>query len=289
MIRKLKYGIEYLLGRVAPGRNLVVREDDVFVASYPKSGNTWTRFLIANLIQSHDPVTFLNIEKIIPDPDLQSRQFLERCPRPRVMKSHHPFDPRYKRVVCIVRDPRDVALSQYHFQIKRGVSGTDTPVEEFVTRFLAGETCPYGSWAQNVGSWMVARSRTPGFLLLRYEDLLRRAETELARIAGLLGIPPDPERLARAVAQSSSDRMRKLEMAQADQWTSTKETRKDLLFVRTATSGEWKSKLSPEAVERMEEAWGPLMRLLGYSTTGVEAAIEPDAAPLDFLLEYPLR
>lgn len=289
MIRKLKYGIEYLLGRVAPGRNLVVREDDVFVASYPKSGNTWTRFLIANLIQSHDPVTFLNIEKIIPDPDLQSRQFLERCPRPRVMKSHHPFDPRYKRVVCIVRDPRDVALSQYHFQIKRGVSGTDTPVEEFVTRFLAGETCPYGSWAQNVGSWMVARSRTPGFLLLRYEDLLRRAETELARIARLLGIPPDPERLARAVAQSSSDRMRKLEMAQADQWTSTKETRKDLLFVRTATSGEWKSKLPPEAVERMEEAWGPLMRLLGYSTTGVEAAIEPDAAPLDFLLEYPLR
>ena len=243
MIHKLVYGMNYLLGRDAPGRNLTIYDDDVFISSYPKSGNTWTRFLVANLIHPQEPVTFLNIEQIVPDPDLRSRNFLKRCPRPRVLKSHHPFDPRYKRVVCIVRDPRDVALSQYHFQIKRGVLNPGHPVEDFVERFVSGDTGAYGSWGQNVGSWLIARYNTPGFLLLRYEDLMERPEEELAKVAGLLGLNLDRGQLAKAVESSSADRMRKLEKVQGDQWASTKETRKDLLFVRNAVAGEWRSSL----------------------------------------------
>ena len=184
MIRKLVCGMKYLLGRDTPGRNLTIYDDDVFISSYPKSGNTWTRFLVANLIHPQKPVTFLNIEQIVPEPDLRSRNFLKKCPRPRVMKSHHPFDPRYKRVVHIVRDPRDVALSQYHFQIKRGMLKTGTPVEEFAQRFVTGETSDYGSWGQNVGSWLIARYNTPGFLLLRYEDLLEIPSRESRRSRG---------------------------------------------------------------------------------------------------------
>jgi hypothetical protein len=42
-------------------------------------------------------------------------------PRPGIIKSHQYFDPRYKRVIYVVRDPRDVALSQFHFHRKRGL------------------------------------------------------------------------------------------------------------------------------------------------------------------------
>jgi sulfotransferase family protein len=268
MIRKLVYGMKLLLGRDAPGRNLTIHEDDIFIASYPKSGNTWTRFLVANLIHPEEPITFLNIEQIVPDPDLQSRNFLSQCPRPRVMKSHHPFDPRYKRVVCIVRDPRDVAISQYHFQMKRGVIKMGHPIEEFVQRSVIGETSEYGSWGQNVGSWLIARYNTPGFLLLRYEDLIKRPLEGLAKIAGLLGLKVNDEQLARAVELSSADRMRKLEKLQSDQWASTKETHKDLSFVRTAMSGEWKSSLPDESVACIEQAWGHLMRALRYEIVG---------------------
>lgn len=265
MIRKLVFGMKFLLGRNAPGRNLSVWDDDLFIVSYPKSGNTWTRFLVANLIHPQEPVTFLNIERIVPDPDLQSRNFLKHCPRPRVLKSHHPFDPRYKRVVCIVRDPRDVAVSQYHFQIKRGLLQAGHSIEEFVNRFVAGETSPYGSWGQNVGTWMIARHNTPGFLLLRYEDLMSNAVEGLSQIARLIGLEADQARLESAVQLSSADRMRALEKLQADQWASTKETRKDLPFVRSATAGGWKSTLSAEAVARIEQTWGGLMRALGYN------------------------
>jgi len=284
MIRKLIYGTKCLLGREAPGRNLSVLDDDVFIASYPKSGNTWTRFLVANLIYPQEPVTFLNIEKIIPDPDLQSRNFLKHCPRPRVMKIHHPFDPRYKRVVCIVRDPRDVAVSQYHFQIKRAVLQPGHPIEDFVKRFVAGGTSPYGSWGQNVGSWLIARYNGPGFVLLRYEDLIENAVEGLAQIARLLNLEPDRHRLEKAVEFSSADRMRALEKLQADQWASTKETRIDLPFVRGAKAGEWKSTLSPDAVAQIEQEWGSLMRALGYKIETAGGEAKPSV--LD-LMEFP--
>jgi Sulfotransferase domain len=290
MIHKLIYGMKLLLGRDTPGRNLTVREDDVFISSYPKSGNTWTRFLVANLIHPQEAVTFLNIDHIVPDPDLRSRNFLKNCPRPRVMKSHHPFDPRYKRVICIVRDPRDVALSQYHFQIKRGLIKTGHPMEEFVQRFVAGETNEYGSWGQNVGSWLIARHHTPGFLLLRYEDLKERPEEGLAQIAGLLGLEVDGGQLARAVELSSADRMRKLEKLQAGKWASTRETRKDLAFVRSAVAGEWKSGLPHDAVAQIERAWGHIMRVLGYETVTTATTAHGEGNPIPLaLMEIPLN
>jgi hypothetical protein len=286
MIRKLVHGMKYLLGLDAPGRSLSVWDDDVFIVSYPKSGNTWCRFLVANVVHPQDPVTFFNIEQIVPDPDLQSRHFLKHCPRPRVMKSHHPFDPRYKRVVCIVRDPRDVAVSQYHFQIKRGVLRTGHPVEEFVQRFVNGDTSPYGSWGQNVGSWLITRHNTPGFLLLRYEDLIQNAVQGAAQIARLLGIEADQQLLEKAVQLSSADRLRKLEKVQADHWASTKETRKDMPFVRRAVAGEWKSTLSQEAGAQIEGAWAHLMRALGYK---VETATRMGQQTIFDLVEIPSR
>jgi hypothetical protein len=287
MIRKLVYGIDLLLGRDIPGRNLTIYPDDVFIASYSKSGNTWTRFMVANLIHPEEPVTFLNIDHVSPDPVLRSRNFLKNCPRPRIMKSHYPFDPGYKRVVYIVRDPRDVVLSQYHFQIKRGVIKTGHPLEEFVQRSLSGETNEYGSWGQNVGSWLIARFNTPGFLLLRYEDLKERPEEGLAKIAALLELEVNGEQLTRAVELSSADRMRKLEKLQADKWASTSGTRKDLPFVRSAVAGEWKSGLPQSEVAHIERAWGHIMRALGYET--VTPAARAQNRPLQDLMELPLN
>jgi hypothetical protein len=60
--------------------------------------------------------------------------------------------------------------------------------------------------------------------------------------------------------------MRKLENLQADKWASTKGTRKDLPFVRAAVAGGWKSGLPHEAVAQIEQAWGHIMRALGYET-----------------------
>lgn len=280
MISKLGASARHLLGRDAAGRNLPTFPDDTFIVSYPKSGNTWTRFLVASLIHNKEPMTFLKADRVIPSIDAQSRKYFKALPRPRVIKSHFPFDQNYKRIIYIVRDPKDVAVSQYHYQIKRKVLQDGHPIDEWITRYVAGETCPYGSWGENVASWLAARLQSPDFLLLRYEDMIQQTDVELIKIARFLRIEPTPDRIQWAIGQSTADRMRKLEQKEAGQWESTKDTRKDKFFVRNAKTGEGKATLSPHAIAQIESAWAPIMRWLGYETA---SSRKPELADGNFL------
>jgi len=264
MIQRLMRGARRALDLHQPGRYLDVWPDDVFILSFPKSGNTWARFLIANLIYPETPADFSNINRLTPDPEAMSKRELAKMPRPRIIKSHQYFDPRYPRVIYIVRDPRDVLLSTYHFQRKCRVIEDQFPLEKYATQFIAGKTSPYGSWGDNVASWLVTRQNRPGFLLLRYEDMLEDAARELNKVVAFLQIPPDAERIANAVRRSAADEMRKLERSQAHLWSSTKSTRQDLPFVRAAKAGGWRTELPEEAVSQLEGAWGHLMTHLGY-------------------------
>ena len=246
---------------------MVVFPDDVFIVSYPKSGNTWTRFLVANLAYPQEQVNFGSINRLIPDPEALPKREMIRLPRPRYIKSHQYFDPRYQKIVYVVRDPRDVALSQYHFHRKRRMVQDGTPVEQFITRFVAGSTSPYASWGENVAGWLATRHGTPGFLLLRYEDLMAHPTQELAKLALFLGIEVDVPGLEQVVARCSADQMRKLEHQQAHLWSSTRNTRQDVPCVREAKSGGWKSNLPESSVAEIEGAWGHLMQFLGYDLT----------------------
>ena len=265
MIRKLVYGMKLLLGRNVPGNRLRIYADDVFLVSYPKSGNTWTRFLIANLAYPEKNPDFSNINELIPDPEVLAKQVLEGLPRPRYIKSHQYFDPRYPKVIYIVRDPRDVVISEYYFDIKRNAVAEDYPLQQYVLRFVRGEVNhSYGTWGENAATWFYTRCGDPRFLLVKYEDLQSQAMDEMRRIASFLGIPADQERLTFAIKQSSADRMRDLERKQAHLWSSTRETRQDKPFVRSAKAGGWKAELPEAGVTAIESAWGGLMREMGY-------------------------
>ena len=260
---------------------MTVFPDDTFLVSYPKSGNTWARFLIANLLRPQETVGFSNIHDIIPGIDVVPHRDMLRLPRPRIIKSHQYFDPRYRRVVYIVRDPRDVALSEYHAQRKSRRIGDNYPIEEFVRRFLAGESSDYSSWGEHAASWLSTRYGQPGFLLLRYEDMLEDTARELSRMASFLALHPTSELLEQAVSRSSADKMRKLETSQAHLFNATKNTRQDILFVRSAKAGGWHSDLPETSILQIEQAWGHLMRWLGYELVmGGKGSVAEPAIPL---------
>jgi len=267
-------GIKRGLGLHMPSRELLILPDDIFLVSFPKSGNTWTRFLLANLRFPDQPATWANINRLIPDPTGTTQRDFDRMPRPRIIKSHECFDPRYPRVIYIVRDPRDVVVSQYHYHRKIRKIEDDSPMEKFVTRFLAGETCPHGSWGQNVSTWLTTSEGTPRFLLLRYEDLVADTARELAKVVAFLDLSAGPERIAQAVERSSADRMRQLEKRQPDKNELMKGSRKDLSFVRAAGSGGWRSDLPAPMVAQIEAAWGSLMQHLGYELSSQTPAEE---------------
>ncbi|HZW95576.1 MAG TPA: sulfotransferase domain-containing protein [Candidatus Eremiobacteraceae bacterium] len=274
MIYGIKVIFKYLLGTDIADRNLAVYPDDTFVVSYPRSGNTWTRFLIANLVFPSESVTFTNIERLIPDTSSQSSRALKRTPRPRIIKSHTYFDPRYPRVLYIVRDPRDLVLSYYNFQRKYRQLADDYPLADYVGDFVNGRliSSGWGSWGENVASWIYTRQHHGSFLLLRYEDMKSDTERELKRIAAFLGLKPTPERLRQAIEASSPERMREMERTQSDQWVATKKHRKDIPFVGTAVSGRWQSELTGTLVSKIESTWGDLMSTLGYPLVASEGS-----------------
>jgi hypothetical protein len=264
----MRLAFNYALGRQAMTKGVTSFEDDVWIVSYPKSGNTWTRFLIANLV-ANNTVDWSNIEQIVPDIYINRDPQLKALRRPRYFKSHEGYRPEYRRVVFIVRDPRDVAVSYYHFIRKTKTLPIDATMDDFMEKFLAGNIDPYGNWGENVGSWLGARRGTANFLIVRYEDLQKNAVAELARIAEMMGLAADEQSLRQAVENSRADRMRELEQKQRCEHKMLKRSRADIPFVRAAKSGQWRSELPPEAVRQIESAWGSVMHELGYLEASV--------------------
>jgi len=270
-IKHLSRVSDVLFRKLRIERDISIFPDDVFLTSYPRSGNTWTRFLVGNLVHPSEPVTFLNVERLVPDMYKHSDRKLRALARPRILKSHECFDPRYKRIIYLVRDPRDVAVSNYHWEMKQRSMKESYPIEAFVERWMEPVYwARLGCWGDHVTSWLCTRQGREEFLLLRYEDMLADAEKEIAKVARVLGIDAQKERLARAVELSSADRMRRLEKDQGDRWVQTKNTRQDKKFVRSAAAGDWRTILPSESVQKIESAWGDVMKNLGYELSNPE-------------------
>jgi hypothetical protein len=255
----------YVLGRFNPAeRAIPIRADDIFV-SFFKSGNTWTKFLLGNLLNPGTSVAFESIERTSPDIyQFQYRDYA-KLSSPRVIKSHECFDPRYRRVIYIVRDPRDVAVSLYHF-LRKIKSIDDTfPLATYASEWFVRGKGSVRTWREHVGSWLLNPKVFPQvsglmqmaggsenvlklddlgacehgrhFLLLRYEDLLSNPCGNLAHIARFLNLNVSAEQIAYAVEHSSAAEMRRSEQTDRDRWFMTQHTE------RTSTSSE-RQKLS---------------------------------------------
>jgi hypothetical protein len=264
ILGRARIAFNYAVGRQVMAIGVKSYDDDVWIVSYPKSGNTWTRFLIANLIAGGQAVGWSNIERLVPDIYLGRDSHYRTLPRPRYFKSHEAYRPEYRRVIFIVRDPRDVAVSHYHFVRKANMVPVEATIDDIMEPYIAGNFGPYGSWGENVGSWLGARRGTPDFLVVRYEDLLADTEGQLARIAESIKLPVQNGDLRRAVENSRADRMREMEQAQRKEHKFLKSSRPEIPFVRAAKSGQWQSELPPEAARQIESTWHDLMRELGY-------------------------
>lgn len=290
LFNNLVFSVKYALGRVVPDRLIEVPPNATFLVSFPKSGNTWTRFLIGNLTHPDEPVTFANVDRIVPDIHGMAVRNVRTLLPPRVLKSHESFDPRYRRIIYIVRDPRDVAVSSYHFARKGRHIADSLPLQTYVSTIFLRVGHTYGNWGEHVRSWLVNPSNVSRMLrrqnfstrhipelgppvhgrrlsVLRYEDLLENTEQELTKVAEFMGLKASLEQITRAVKSSSLGKMKQLEQKQSHLWGSTKEGRKDISFVREGRSGQWKESLSAMSVAEIESAWGYLMETLGYELT----------------------
>ncbi len=255
-----------LLGYGSNGRNLDVYPDDRFLVGYPKSGNTWLDFMVACLLaQDVEDVDFFTIENYVADIYFNNARKLRALSHPRCLKSHEPYDDRYEKVVYIVRDPRDVAVSYYYHHLKLGMWSEQEGLGLFVRKFVDGNLDGFGSWGDHVRGWLEKRDGDPDFLLVRYEELKRDTVRALQIIARHVGVDAIPDRLVSAVSWASVENMQKLESRAVERGhPSFRKVRRDIHFVRKGIPGGWENQLAPENRQLIEDAWGDEMRRLGY-------------------------
>jgi hypothetical protein len=195
----------------AARNNLTIFNDDVFIVSYARSGNTWLRFLLGNLLFKKK-IDFINMDNIVPDIYKKSDNDLKKIKRPRYIKSHNLFDIRYPKVIYIVRNPKDVLISCYYYYLKFNPNEKKVSFNNFYKEFMNNGVGDFGTWGNNVGSWLINREYIKnGFHLCYYEELLKNTNHEIKKILKFLNLDISSSRILKAIDYASLKNMREIE------------------------------------------------------------------------------
>lgn len=267
-----------------PNRNIV------WLASYPKSGNTWVRLFLSNYL-SGSPADFdLNTaarhiiseaslgvfrEAGLPPgfstPDVYrvrpavQRQVAERTPRLRLVKTHLALTtvgtsptivPEITAgALYFVRNPFDVAVSMASFfriSIDDAVEGLLYDRSELPSTDTQVHQL-LGSWSLHVASWVGARGIP--CRAIRYEDLLADPLTGFGTILRHLNIDVDDEMLRRAVANVAFPNLRRMEAGGGFEENPNSGT----VFFRSGTAHDYLNHLSRRQIDRIAAGCRPIL------------------------------
>ena len=273
----------------------------VWLASYPKSGNTWLRAFLANLVANRPtPVALVDLPKygaLEADPELYSKiagrpsiqlDFNQLCAlRPQVHAAIAAAAPKTAFVkthsmagaldgvplhtpqvtagaIYIARNPLDVAVSMsHHFAI--AIDAAIDYLGDARAATANGELFTpefLGSWSQHVQSWTAMQG--PRVLLLRYEDLLEKPAKGFGKVARLVGLDADRGRIERAIGYADFQSLAGME--KRDGFVEVPIKGKH--FFRAGRSNQWREALTRAQVNRVIADHREQMQRLRYLPAG---------------------
>lgn len=246
---------------------------DMFFAAYPKSGTTWARFVLFEML-SGKPSGFKATNQQMPGVGLHFNALRLLPNGGRLVATHEYYRKEYNRAIYMVRDARDVLLSEFAFLSALEYYTKD--LDSFVKTFLFTCVSAYGPWHKNVASWLDSPiAKNGNMLVVRYEDLRKDPVPLFGQMADFLGAKVSEEKIREAVANNSIQNMRVKEDKEPVR-ASIKGR-----FVRDGRVRGWVSKLTPEQVRLIDEHAGSVLLRLGYPLSSELAIEEPSATVTD--------
>ncbi|CAK9303303.1 unnamed protein product [Gordionus sp. m RMFG-2023] len=234
---------------------LQIRPDDIIIASYPKSGTTWTEEIVSILYNNG------NLEKI-KSKNLIDRvihlevgrplfplTFLNNLKSPRLLATHLPFHllPAQVRdlkckIIYVARNPKDNAVSYFHHhKIASFLGNYKGSWDEFLHLFSHGKLV-YGSWFHHVAKyWEESINNPDKILFLKYEDMKRDLEKEVRKILGFLNMEITPERLNLLIDHCSFESMKNNNMVNREVLPIKVFDFSHTKFMRKGIIGDWKN------------------------------------------------
>jgi hypothetical protein len=272
----------------------------IWMASYPKSGNTWVRAFLQNLLDASErPADINSLDKYFADEskpnwyqdlisespaDLSVEQICELRPTVQkniaasrrgslFVKTHNILGdfngmPLHEMsvtagAICIVRNPLDIVLSladHFGLSIDDAISFMNSDSTGTPTD-EANVSSVLSSWSKHVRSWTAEGEST---CVLRYEDLLAKPEKGFGGLAKFLGLKRDRGSLKRAIQFSSFGELQKQEKRQGFIERSPNSRR----FFRSGRQNLWRTELSREQIARITEVHRDEMQRLKYLPPG---------------------
>jgi len=242
------------------------REDDLFIVSYPKSGTTLMQMMLYQLT-SNGSMEIPHIDCVAPWIELwllrDKAAMLESLPSPRFFKSHLLYNwiPKGRKVIYVLRDVRDVAVSSYyHFCL---VTGKQPSLDKYIDDFLKKKSPLFGSWFEHARSWLPHRN-DPNVLFLRYEEIISDLPGTVQTVAYFCGVPVSPEDLPRIVERCGFSFM-KQHNSKFDPRLESQMDWVDREFIRKGTQGEGRGVFSADQNEMLSQLLEKLAAKLGSS------------------------
>ncbi len=269
----------------------------VWLASYPKSGNTWTRLFLYNyLFNPNEPSPINEAHRIGPSDATAAlyRKLSKRtldptntteilALRPEVISAHssngadvnfmkthnantlafgRPLIPAEftRSAIYILRNPLDMAVSfAHHYGLS--MDKTAEAIGNSGHAIYGDETLVHqfiGNWSKHVKSWTKAKKFK--VCTLRYEDMLADPEASFGKALKSIGAPSDPARLRRAIEFSSFAESKKQEQEHGF----VEQSQHSKTFFRSGKAGEGRKSLPQSAIDKITADHGDTMRKFGY-------------------------
>jgi hypothetical protein len=268
-----------------------------WIASYPKSGNTWVRAIVDRIVRPERPLdinalgetapSFARLtETYVRDNGITlsasapgeirrfwgpvQQQICATAGHDVFLKTHNvaarfdsgPFpDPGSSgSAIYVVRDPRDVALSYaYHYKITPGLAvvALCTSTAFNIKQEHLGLTELLMSWGEHVLGWTSLNSCP--LLVLRYEDMLADPAAAVREIAAFLGKPLSADQIAPIVAATAFQQLKGQEKTRG-----FNESVRSEGFFRAGCAGQWREVEDQSVFAPLLEKNGKVMRRHGY-------------------------
>ena len=197
-------------------------DGDIVVASHPKSGTTWMQNILSLLMNDGNPEKVKGQPLYLQVPWLEGKEdpdcdygykLLEHRSSPRLMKTHvyvplvPPAMVEKAKIVYIVRNPKDVAVSYFHMHRAYRFLPY-VPWNEFITElFLPGKLL-YGPWHKHAIYWWEMSKSHPNILFLHYEALVKELKAQVEKIAAFLRKKLTADAIEKVVEKSSFTSMK---------------------------------------------------------------------------------